>query len=336
VKTIAQRTALFLGPFAAVLGLIRWATQGTSTIYTDPARAFYVADQDLGWAQTEESWFLLGLDAVGLLVMVAVGTWLAVWLFKRANASTTSPWWKKPVQVGMVLGLGASAVAPALAIAAMASGLPPEGARMFLPEVTASTAEPAKAAPAKLFQAPKGTYTVFDHPSNTLTAKIKAGGEEFEARFGPLSGTTSFDPSSPAKGTFKTRISVPTKSIDTGVPLRNDHSATDLKADKHPEIVMSLDGLESITATAGGKASFKATGTVSVMGITLKLPVTGEIGQLDEGARKRLSVKASNAFLVTGSVSVTIADTPLDQQSFDKPTIPITARFILVHDGQQI
>ena len=321
---------------AAGVGL-RYALQGTGNVYTNTARAFYFTDPILGWSPTRERWVWLGLDALGVVVAIALGTvavaWLAGALARRHRAGRLAPGWASAAVLAFWIGACLCVATPTVPILAFASGFPPAGAEANLPTaaprpIAPATAPGAPDGPVAWADLPAGDYAVLQHAdANGLVAQIAAGEETFDARFGPLTGTITLDPTD--LGRAHGSVSAPAASIDTGIALRSKHARDDLKPETYPTLALTVARLSQVTADGAHLVRFEGTGTFGVMGTSLDLPLTGTVKRLDDAARAQLSVTNAVALLVQARLEVPLARTPLGTDDFDKDTIVVSAQFIL-------
>ncbi|PKN58818.1 MAG: hypothetical protein CVU56_03905 [Deltaproteobacteria bacterium HGW-Deltaproteobacteria-14] len=331
---VALPTGLALAS-AAATGL-RYGLQGTGNIYTNTARAFYLEDPILGWSVAPERWVWLGLDALGAVVAVALGTLAAAWLTgalaRRHRAGHIGRTWPKLALVAFWLGAALCLATPVVPIAAFASGAPPAEALAHMPTAPAAPALPrtttATADPAAWPDLPAGAWVVTPHgDANTVIAQIAAGEETFDARFGPVSGAITVDPTDLTRAHGE--VTVPAASIDTGIALRSKHASDDLRVTEHPAIGLRFGGLTRLARDGAGRFRFEGTAAFTLMGTTLDLPITGSVTRLTAAARAELGLEAAEAILIQARLEVPLARTPLGTKDFDKDTIAVSARFIL-------
>lgn len=320
---------------AAATGL-RYGLQGTGNIYTNTARAFYLEDPILGWSVTRERWVWLGLDALGVVLAVALGTiavaWLAGALARRHRAGRIGRTWPKLALVAFWMGAALCVVTPVVPIAAFASGAPPADALANMPAAPATPALPpptkATTGPAAWPDLPAGAWTVSPHgEANTVIAQIAAGEETFDARFGPVSGEITLDPTDLTRA--RGEVTVPAASIDTGIALRTKHASDDLKVTEHPTIALRFDGLTRLAEDGAGRLRFEGAATFTLMGTAVDIPITGSVTRLNAAARAQLGLSVAEAILVQARLEVPLARTPLGTEDFDRDTISVAARFIL-------
>ena len=318
---------------AGLIGL-RYGAQGAGNVYTDTARAFYLEDPVLGWTLTHERWLWLGLDALGLVLTLGLGTlamaWLSGLLARKHRAGALG---RSPVRLALTsfwIGAALCAVTPALPLAAFASGLPPAEARAHLPTAARPTL-PAPDEPAlaqRWSHLPAGRYEVLPHPeANAVVARLTAGGETFEARFSPVTGAATLAPHDLSATTVA--FTVPAASVDTGIPLRSSHARDDLRANDHPSIVLTTERLARVAPDGPDAIRFEGDATVTLMGAKLTLPIRGTVRRLDADARNALGVSTAEALLVTASLELSLDRTPLGADAFDRPEAPLSIRLLL-------
>lgn len=314
---------------ALVASLVRWGLQGSGNLYTTLDKRLYVPDRDLGWRIADHHPIWLGLEVCAIIAAIAVGIAIGGWLVRRIR-STRPTLAKTMLVAAWVVG----ALTPIVPIAAFASGGRIEGARDTLPDRTEQTAQVGEGISGSL-DLPKGRYDVVVHSGSSITARVKAGGESFDARFsGDLRGTFLADPGNleaPVGG----RVTVSAASVDTGVRPRSN-SARDqyLQAAKYPEIAFELDELVAAREEAPDRVAFRATGRLELIGKTHVVEVTGTLSKPDEAALARLGLTGA-ILLVQADFSIAIKDTALapDAGDFDVDRIPIHVSLVLRHAG---
>ena len=94
-----------------------------------------------------------------------------------------------------------------------------------------------------------GTVFYVDDPvgRNTVTFNSKAPLEDIVGTSNQIKGYVVFDPADAVKGGAGA-FSVPVTSLDTGIPMRNDHLAGEgwLNAAAHPDIVFRFDRTKDV------------------------------------------------------------------------------------------
>jgi polyisoprenoid-binding protein YceI len=312
---------------ALIAALARWATQGSGNLYTALDKRFYVADPDLGWriSPTQPIW--LGLEVCAAILAVAIGLLiggLIIRKLERRRGRTIVP-----LRVAAWVIAAVPLVVP---IAAFVSGGAPANARESLPASQAVVLETGVSGSLDL---PAGTYAVVAHAGTAITAKLTAGGEAFDARFGGATGSLKLDPRALEK-TVTGEVSVPAASVDTGIGERSKHAREGyLLASKHPQIVFALERVIAARQDTPSVVAFRASGRVSLIGKTHPIEVTGTITKPDATGLGRLGLDG-NVLVVAAQFSLAIRDTALapDAGDFDGDRIPIQITLILRHTGE--
>ncbi|MFO0748409.1 MAG: YceI family protein [Myxococcota bacterium] len=303
-----MKVGLALAALGAALWLARWLVQGESTIYTDVARRFYVADATLGWVQTPASWVWLGLEGLGAIVGVLVGTGAMAFAARRFAAGKLG----RVARVLAMAGAALGCLAPVLPAWAWFSGLPPADAEIVLPDRPAPIPRSATPIQARrLVVAPNAAASL-------LVVRIAAGEETFDARFGPVTGSVDLD-------TRAASIAVPAASIETGVGLRDSHAKGYLEADKFATIALAVHDI-----ALGKDGELTAKGDLALMGRSIPVALKGTASVLAEAQRKELGIGAAEAVLTNASFDVSIATTALDPKNFDADRLVVTVRLVLV------
>lgn len=313
-------------PIAAlVAALLRWQLQGSKNIYTAFAKRFYVPDPDLGWQISPRHPLWLGLELCAVIAAVAAALAIAGWwirrrearLGRRATALRSATW---------VVG----AVPLALPILAFASGGGPPNAVDTLP---AATIQGIEAGIVGIIDAPAGRYEVVAHPGTSITARLSAGGETFDARFpSGIQGSWQGDPHDFTRPVVA-EISVDAASVDTGNNLRSTHARDEyLLVAKFPKIAVALDRVIAANQAGAGAIRFRAHGTLSLIGQTHSIEVTGTMKKPDAAALARLQL-SGDVLLVQAEFPVVIKQTALakDAGDFDGDQIPIQVSLVMRH-----
>lgn len=323
------KVGLGLGGLGLLLWGVRWLVQGGDTIYTDVARAFWVEGTRGVWVETTDRWVWLGLEGLGAVLAVVVGTAAMLWLSGRVKKPIISKVTTALSRVGAVVAM----VTPALPAWAFLSGLPPAGAERLMPlapapVVPGGTGADGVVAALVPFDLPTGAWALADAKTNLLTARVSAGGETLDAKFGPLTGSVDLTAD---LVNSKAGFTVPATSVDTGIELRNSHAQGYLAADQHATIGLTIPRLTTVGAGGDPESrNFETEGELSFMGKTLTLKVTGSLTRLSKEEMGGLGVDAPQALLVNASLTLPVKDTPLDPKNFDTDRIPLTARLVLV------
>ncbi len=315
--------------FAALLAsLARWYVQGSGNLYTALEKRFYVPDPDLGWRVDGAHPVWIGLDVCALVALVTVGLALAGYVIRRREARRGVPSGRLRAAAWL---LGALAIL--VPLAAFASGSRPSGAIDALP---LDAAEPLDAGVITgALDAPPGRYEVVAHDGTSITARLSAGGETFDARFaGEVEGFWRGNPRDLASPSTAT-VSVAAASVDTGVRTRSTHARTRyLDADTYPRIAVELGPLIAARPTGAAAVRFAARGTLSLIGRTHPITISGTLERPDPAALSRLHLTGP-ILLVKASFSVSIRETALAARAsaFDADLIPISVSLVLRHAG---
>jgi polyisoprenoid-binding protein YceI len=318
--------APILLPLAAIAAaLVRWQLQGSGNLYTAIHKRFYIPDPDLGWREASEHPIWVGLEVCAIVAAVAVAVAVAGWLIRRREARRGA---RAPVlRVASWLVAGVPLAVPILAFA---SGGRPVGGIDALP---AATLRGIESGITGIIDAPRGRYEVVAHAGTAITAKLSAGREAFEARFGGgIRGSWQGDPRE-LTSPMTAEISVDASSIDTGIGERSAHAREAyLHADKHPRISVSIDRLLAARQARAGAVEFRAVGTLALIGKTHSVEITGTLRKPDAAALARLGL-SGEILLVQADFSVVIKQTALasDAGDFDGDQIPIHVALVLRH-----
>lgn len=307
--------------------LARWLTQGSHNVYTAIEKRFYVPDPDLGWRVSPEHPVWLGLEICVLIAGIIAGVAGAGWLIRRREA--------KQGQRASVLRVlvWPVAIAPLIIpVVAFSSGGRPAGGVDTLP---AAVARGLEAGITGTLDAPEGKYEVVQHAGTSITAHLSAGKETFDARFtGGIKGTWTADPRDLTKP-IAAEISVDTKSVDTGIEERSKHARESyLQADKFPAITVALDKVLATKQAGANAIEFRAHGTLSLIGKSSAIEVTGTLRKPDAAALTRLGL-SGDVLLVQAGFAIVIKDSALagDAGDFDGPQIPIQISLVLRRTG---
>lgn len=130
---------------------------------------------------------------------------------------------------------------------------------------------------------------------NAITFKSLAPLEDIIGTTNQITGHIMFDPAHPDKGVHA-QFAVPVKSLNTGIPLRDEHlqSPDWLDAQGHPEIGLVIDTIKKIETVKSNDTSttFDAvvSGTFSMKGKTAAVEFSARVTWLKETdmTRKRL------------------------------------------------
>lgn len=322
-------------PFAPVVlavaalaaALVRWQMQGSHNIYTALHKRFYIPDPDLGWQVSDHHPIWLGLEIAAVIAAIAVGLFIGGWIIRRREA-------KRGQRATLLRAASwiAGAAPLIVPIAAFATGGAPAHAVDTLP---ASTIQGIESGITGIIDAPAGRYEVVQHAGTAITAHLSAGHETFDARLGGgISGNLQLDPHDLSKA-ISGEVGVDAASIDTGIDERSKHAREAyLKADKFPRISVALDKVLAASQAGANGVAFRAHGTLSLIGKTHSVEVTGTLKKADAAAVARLGLPAGGEILlVQADFSVLIKETALagDAGDFDGDRFPIHVSLVLRH-----
>lgn len=316
---------VILPVIALLAALARWKTQGSGNLYTALHKRFYVPDPDLGWQVSPQHPIWLGLEVIAVIAAFVVGLVLAGWIIRRREARRG-----EPARILRGASWLVALVPLVVPLAAFASGGGPANAKDTLP---ASTIAGIEAGIVGTIDAPAGRYEVVENPATAITAKLSAGHETFDARFGGgIRGSWQGDPrdlTSPMGGT----VSVDTASVDTGIDERSKHASTEyLHADKYPRISVAIAKIIAASQSGANTVTFRAHGTLGLLGKTHAVELTGTLTKPDAAALGRLGV-TGDVLLVRADFAVVIKETALasDAGDFDGDRIPVHVSLVLRH-----
>jgi len=317
-------------PFAPVLiaavavlaSFIRWYVQDSGNVYTALAKRFYVPDPDLGWRVSTQHPIWLGLDVCAAIVALAVTLAVTGVVIRRRESRQQA---RAPLLRAASWVLALSSVC--IPAAVFASGPGPLHARDTLPASAAVLIEDGIEGS---LDAPEGSYVVVNHPGTAVTAHLSAGGEAFDARFGDIVGTWHGSPRD-LRRPIHAEIGVAAASVDTGIGERSKHAREGyLHADQFPRISVTLDRVTAVRANGSHEVAFRAAGTISLMGRSHAIVVTGTLTKLDAAALARLML-AGDILLVQADFMLPIRDTALapNAHDFDGERIPVHVSLVL-------
>lgn len=309
---------------AFVASLVRWYVQGSGNRYTALAKRFYVPDPDLGWRVSTQHPIWLGLDACAVIIigMFGVGV-LGVVSWRRAS--------RHPVQVRVLRAVSwaLASIFVCIPVLAFASGPGPLHARDTLPPSAAVLVEDGIEGS---LDAPQGSYAVVSHAGTAVTARLSAGGDTFDARFGDVTGIWQATPRN-LQLPMHAAISVAAASIDTGVGERTKHVRERyLHVDEFPRIDVTLDRVAAVRANGSNEIAFRAPASVSLLGRSDMVEAVGTLSKLDEAALARLGL-TGDVLLVQADFTLSIRDTALAPKAhdFDSDRISIHVSLVLRH-----
>jgi polyisoprenoid-binding protein YceI len=312
---------------ASIASLIRWHLQGSHNVYTALSKRFYVPDPDLGWRVSTQHPIWLGLDACAMIAAVALALAVAtVVIHRRGHLCRT------PVTILPFVSWSVALFTLTVPIAAFVSGPGPLHGRDTLPPSAAVLIESGIEG---AIDAPNGSYAVVSHPGTSVTARLSAGGEAFDARFaGDVTGTWQGNPRDLSQP-MHAEVGVAAASVDTGIAERSKHARDGyLHADKFPRITIAIDRVTAVRANGLQEVVFRAPGTVHLMGRSHSVEITGTLLKPDDAARGRLGL-IGDVLLVQADFTLAINETALAPKSrdFDGDRIPIHVSLVLRHTG---
>mgnify|MGYP003631829321 FL=1 len=310
-----------IAALATGLAVGRWLWQGTGNVYSKLDLNVYLPDSDLGWRRTEEGFTWIGLDLVAVLVALTIGVFLSI-RFLGERRHLVAKWLVRASRVFAV-------IAPLLPLYFFLGGAPPSGAKDSLPNTVIEA--PTNGILASLPGLPAGRYEVVPHADAAVTAKLKAGGEVFDARFaGGLAGYWEATPSDLSQA-MKAEVSVLSEAIETGIDLRNEHALADLKPSEFPRIAFHLGNVVS-TEKADAAVAFAAAGEVHLGGKVHGAEVLGTLRAVDAALREKLQLPPGIHVLLQASLSINIKETIIGNDgTFDVDDVPIAVTLILKH-----
>jgi hypothetical protein len=313
---------------ALAAGVVRWFLQGSGNVYTATDKRFFLADRDLGWRAVDSGSLWLGLEALAGIAGVAAAAIVAAWIIGRVERRRGRSWGLARVALWAV-----AALPLALPAYAFATGGRPADARDELPEgATAGAPTDGQGIEGSL-PVPAGTYAPLAHQGTSITAKVTAGKETFDARFpSGIEGQWTVDPRD-LRAPMKAELSVATAVVDTGISLRSQHAREEyLQAEKFPKLGFRLERVIAARQDAPDLIAFRGAGTVLMMGKEHPVEITGTLRALDDAGRKRLGIDAAAAIVAQADFALTISETALapDKGDFDGDRLPIHASLVLV------
>jgi hypothetical protein len=327
-------------PVAALAAcLVRWLVQGSGNIYTAFSKRLYVWNEDLGdWVESTEHPVWLGLEVCMLIVALTVGIALGGWLIRRRERKTS-----REATVLRIATWVVAAIPLVVPVAAFASGFGPAGGRSIRPQAgdddKATPVDVGNSAIAGTLDAPAGEYAALVHDGSAITARLKAGGEEFDARFtgeaANITGSWKGDPRA-LRAEMKAAVTANAAAVDTGIGARSNSARNSyLKAETFPQVSFALGALTSARQDGANQIAFRAKGTVGLIGKQHVVDVEGTLRKPDAAALGRLGL-SGDVLLVQASFSLLIKDTALapDAGDFNNDRIPIHVSLVLRRTGK--
>lgn len=313
---------------ALVASLVRWQLQGSGNMYTTLNKRLYVPDPDLGWAIAKDHPIWLGLEVCAVIAGIVVGCAIGGFLIKKL--APKRPRIAKGLWIAAWVAGAATLVVP---IAAFASGGGIEGARDTLPGAKSGAGIEGIAGSLEL---PVGRYEVVAHAGTSITARVSAGGESFDALFaGDIKGTFVGNPKDLTKP-LTADANAASASVDTGITPRSNSAREYLQSAKFPRITFVLEKLLGARQATPNQVSFHALGKIDFVGNKHAVDVTGTLARPDDAAKTRLGL-TGDILLVQADFSIVIKETALapDAKDFDGDRIPIHVSLVLRHTGER-
>ncbi len=162
--------------------------------------------------------------------------------------------------------------------------------------------------------AKKGTVFYVNDPMHrdTVTIKSEALLEDIVGTSSSLSGYLVFDPANP-KGGVRGTMQIPVSSLNTGIPLRDEHmrSAAWLDAEGHPLISLTVTDARRIrtirSSTDYATYDMNLLGQFSLHGETREVEVPARLTYLQE-SKQTQSKMPGNLLAIRSDFSVRLAD----------------------------
>jgi polyisoprenoid-binding protein YceI len=147
---------------------------------------------------------------------------------------------------------------------------------------------------------------------NTVTFTSEAPLEDIVGTTNQITGRLEFDPANPDGGA-KGMLEVPVASLDTGIPLRDEHlrSAAWLNAEGHPNITIEIKSLDTIDLVKSGDGfrtfDVVAVGEFSLNGKTKQMKIPGRVTYLEESDQTQ-ALMPGDLLAVRTTFDVRLAD----------------------------
>ncbi len=110
------------------------------------------------------------------------------------------------------------------------------------------------------------------HNPTEVSFTSKASVVRIVGRSSKVEGFSEFDVNNPAKSP-KGEISVDLTTLDTGIPLRNEHMAGMIESKKYPKATFKITSLQAPKLVANESVDGSAVGTFSLHGVTKTITV---------------------------------------------------------------
>jgi len=155
---------------------------------------------------------------------------------------------------------------------------------------------------------------VVDDPAgrNSVTFKSEAPLEDIVGTSNQITGHIIFNPENPGeKGSAE--FTVPISSLNTGIPLRDEHMRSEdwLDAGSYPDIKLNLDRVleaKLVRETASGKTfEARVAGEIDLHGVTRPVEVESRLSYLPESEKTKTRL-AGNLLAVRAEFEVRLAD----------------------------
>ncbi len=136
--------------------------------------------------------------------------------------------------------------------------------------------------------------------------------EDINGTAGNISGSVSFELNNFEK-TLKGKLSVPIKSIKTGIDLRDKHlqSSNWLNEPKYPLIVFEVKSISDLKQIANNKLAFKVSGSFTMHGVTIDLTADAESIYLNE-SEQTAKRGPGDLFGISADFSLKLSDFKVD------------------------
>lgn len=325
-----------VGLAALIAALGRWYLQGSNNIYTAPKKRFYVPELD-GWVLTDRAVLWLGLELIAAIAAITVALVIGGWLIRRRERKLGA----RSTILRVIAWLAAVGLV-GIPLAAFLSGGRPPGGEDIRPIAEApKLAPPAPTGPAITgsLDLPAGRYEVVaPHKSTSISVRLEAGGDVFDAVFVEVKGEWRADPKDLTQP-MTAEVTAATASVDAGIEMRSKHAREDyLKAPKFPRMGWKLEKLVQAKPEGdkGEKILFKATGTATLMDKTHAVEVTGSLKKADAAALKVLGLTGA-VLIVDAGFSLVIKETSVaaSADTFTGDRFPIHTSLVLRHTGDK-
>jgi len=138
----------------------------------------------------------------------------------------------------------------------------------------------------------KAFYVADPMKRNSVSFTSEAPLEDIVGTSNAVHGYAVFDPARPTKG-IKGKFTVPVATLDTGIPLRDDHlqSPNWMHAEKHPHITFVATGAKNVREVkkTGGFATYEMTltGPFTVRGKSVNREIDARVTYMKESERTR-------------------------------------------------